>query len=219
MLIIIDWEIKMRQHVNPLSKVFNDIEPIPPLKDIFNNITKPLHLDIGCGSGNFLIKLANDNKNWNYIGLEIREKLVSKSKLKLKDEFIDNLYFAFGNAEYLLEDCIGKFPADIVSSVSFNFPDPWFKKKHHKRRIIQPQLIYKISQLMANGGYISIKSDVEELFKYMDITIIKSKFFITYIYQDREIFNSYNPIDLKTNREKYILRNKQKVFEKLYKKI
>ena len=72
---------------------------------------------------------------------------------------------------------------------------------------------------MVNGGYISIKSDVEELFKYMDITIIKSKFFITYIYQDREIFNSYNPIDLKTNREKYILSNKQKVFEKLYKKI
>ena len=72
---------------------------------------------------------------------------------------------------------------------------------------------------MANGGYISIKSDVEELFKYMDITIIKSKFFITYIYQDREIFNSYNPIDLKTNREKFILSNKQKVFEKLYKKI
>ena len=72
---------------------------------------------------------------------------------------------------------------------------------------------------MANGGYISIKSDVEELFKYMDITIIKSKFFITHIYQGREIFNSYNPIDLKTNREKYILSNKQKVFEKLYKKI
>ena len=72
---------------------------------------------------------------------------------------------------------------------------------------------------MGNGGYISIKSDVEELFKYMDITIIKSKFFITYIYQDSEIFNSYNPIDLKTNREKYILSNKQKVFEKLYKKI
>ena len=72
---------------------------------------------------------------------------------------------------------------------------------------------------MANGGYISIKSDVEELFKYMDITIIKSRFFITYIYQDREILNSYNPIDLKTNREKYILSNKQKVFEKLYKKI
>jgi len=209
----------MRQHVNPLSKVFKDIEPIPSLKEIFNDHTKPLHLDIGCGSGNFLINLAKYNKSWNYIGLEIREKLVNKSKSELKNESINNLFFAFGNAEYLIEDSIGKFPADIVSSVSFNFPDPWFKKKHHKRRVIRPQLIYKVSQLMANGGYISIKSDVEELFEYMDLTIIESKCFITYKYQDSEIFNSYNPIDLKTNRENYVIRNKLKVYERLYKKI
>tara|TARA_Y100000589_G_scaffold120197_1_gene114627 strand:+ start:104 stop:733 length:630 start_codon:yes stop_codon:yes gene_type:complete len=209
----------MRQHVNPLSNVFFDIEPLPPLKEIFNDFTKPLHLDIGCGAGNFLINLALHNKNWNYIGFEIREKLVNKSKSKLKDESINNLFFAFGNAEYLIEDCIGKFPKDIVSSVSFNFPDPWFKKKHHKRRIIQPKLIHKISQIMKNGGCISIKSDVRELFEYMDMTICNSKSFTTYMYQDSEIFSSYNPINLKTNREKYVIRNNLKVFEKLYKKI
>ena len=209
----------MRQHVNPLSKVFNDIEPLPPLQDIFHDYTKPLHLDIGCGSGNFLMNLANNNKNWNYIGFEIRESLVNKSKLKLKDEFIDNVFFAFGNAEYLIEDCLGKFPANIVSSVSFNFPDPWFKKKHHKRRILQPHLIHKISQLMSKGGFISIKSDVKELFEYMDMTIINSNYFITYFYQDDEIFNSFNPINLKTNRENYVIEKRLKVFEKLYKKI
>ena len=209
----------MRQHVNPFSRVFYDVDPIPPLRDIFNDHTKPLHLDIGCGSGNFLINLANQNKNWNYIGLEIREKLVNKSKSKLQDECIDNLFFAFGNAEYLLQDCIDKFPAEIVSSISFNFPDPWFKKKHHKRRIIKPQLIHKISQLMANGGFISIKSDVEELFEYMDMTISNSKCFITYLYNNNELFNSYNPINLKTNRENYVIEKKLKVFEKLYKKI
>ena len=72
---------------------------------------------------------------------------------------------------------------------------------------------------MAIGGYISIKSDVEELFEYMDVTIIKSKCFSTYIYRDNEIFNSYNPLDFKTNRENYVIKNKLKVFEKLYKKI
>ena len=209
----------MRQHVNPLSKVFNEIDPLPPLKDIFIEYNKPLHLDIGCGSGNFLINLAKSNHKWNYIGLEIREKLVNKSKLKLKDESIDNLFFAFGNAEYLIEDCIAKFPADKVSSVSFNFPDPWFKKKHHKRRIIQPKLIHKISQLMVNGGCISIKSDVEELFEYMDMTIINSKFFSSYVYEDSEKFNSYNPLNLKTNRENYVTGKNLKVFERLYKKI
>ena len=209
----------MRQHVNPLSKIFNDIEPIPHLKDIFYDHTKPLHIDIGCGSGNFLINLAKQNKNWNYIGLEIREKLVNKSKSKLKDESIDNVFFAFGNAEYLIEDCIGKYPVDIVKSVSFNFPDPWFKKKHHKRRIIQPQLIDKISQLMACGGFISIKSDVAELFNYMDKTITNSKSFISYDYKDSEICQSYNPINLKTNRENYVIDKKLKILEKLYKKI
>ena len=209
----------MRQHANPLSKVFKDIQPIPPLKEIFNDFTKPLHLDIGCGSGDFLMNLAKNNKNWNYIGLEIREKLVAKSKSKLKDESIDNLFFAYGNAEYLIEDCIGKFPVDVVSSVSFNFPDPWFKKKHHKRRVVQPLLINKISQLMANGGYISIKSDVEELFEYMDLIITNSKIFNTYIYQDSEIIHSYNPINLKTNREMYVMRKKLKVLDRIYKKI
>tara|TARA_Y100000589_G_scaffold58006_1_gene48413 strand:- start:358 stop:993 length:636 start_codon:yes stop_codon:yes gene_type:complete len=209
----------MRQHVNPLSKVFQEIEPIPALEQIFNEPTKPLHLDVGCGSGTFLLNLANQNKNWNYIGLEIREKLVHNAKFKLKNESIDNLFFAFGNANYLIQDCLGKFPTDILFSVSFNFPDPWFKKKHHKRRIVQPQLIHTISQLMVNGGYISIKSDIEELFIYMDMTIMNSKSFINYVYQDNEMFDSHNPINLKTNRENYVIKKKLKVFERLYKKI
>ena len=209
----------MRQHVNPLSKYFYDIEPIPPIKEIFNQDKRPIHLDIGCGSGAFLFDLANQNKNWNYIGLEIREKLVDKAKLKLENESIDNLFFAFGNASYLIDDFINKFQVDIVSSVSFNFPDPWFKKKHHKRRIIQPKLIYKIAQLMKNGGLISIKSDVEELFKYMDRTIINSKSFITYDCRYGEIIHFYNPTNLQTNRESYVRSKKLKVFEKLYKKI
>tara|TARA_B100001115_G_scaffold165606_1_gene143265 strand:+ start:627 stop:1256 length:630 start_codon:yes stop_codon:yes gene_type:complete len=209
----------MRQHVNPLSKFFQEIEPIPTLSEIFNQPWNPLHIDVGCGSGNFLLQLANQNKSWNYIGLEIREKLVNNAKLKLKNQSLDNLFFAFGNANYLIDDCIGKFPADVVLSVSFNFPDPWFKKKHQKRRIIQPQLINKISQLMAKGGSISIKSDVEELFQYMDMTISNSKSFITYIYQDNEIFDSYNPTNLKTNREDYAIKKNLKIFEKLYKKI
>ena len=209
----------MRQHVNPFSKVFQNLQPIPPLKEIFNEPAKPLHIDIGCGSGNFLLNLASQNKKWNYIGIEIREKLVHNAKLELKNnESIDNLFFAFGNANYLIEDCIGKFPKDIVFSVSFNFPDPWFKKKHHKRRIIQPQLIHKIYQLMANGGFISIKSDVKELFEYMNRTIINSKYFITYTYKNSEILDSYNPMNLKTNRENYVIEKKLKVFEKLYKK-
>ena len=72
---------------------------------------------------------------------------------------------------------------------------------------------------MASGGFISIKSDVEELFEYMDMTIINSKTFITYIQQNRDVFHSYNPINLKTNRENYVIRKNMKVFERLYLRI
>ena len=75
----------MRQHVNPLSKNFFEIDPIPPLNEIFQNPKLPLHLDIGCASGDFLIELSLNNENWNYIGIEIREKLVQNANLKMKN--------------------------------------------------------------------------------------------------------------------------------------
>ena len=82
----------MRQHVNPLSKNYSEIEVIPPLNVIFGNSELPLHLDVGCASGDFLFDLALKNKKWNYLGIEIRQKLVKNANLKLSDTEIQNLY-------------------------------------------------------------------------------------------------------------------------------
>ena len=73
----------MRQHVNPLSKHLLDIDPIPPLYEVFENPRLPLHLDIGCASGDFLFDLSLTNRNWNYLGIEIRKKLVFNAYLKM----------------------------------------------------------------------------------------------------------------------------------------
>ena len=74
----------MRQHVNPLSRNFNETESIPSLTEIFGDPKLNLHLDIGCAAGEFLFDLAQVNTSWNYLGIEIREKLVKTSKLKVK---------------------------------------------------------------------------------------------------------------------------------------
>ena len=85
----------MRQHVNPLSNNFDEVERIPALIEMFEDSKLPIHLDIGCAAGEFLFDLAFANTNWNYLGIEIRERLVKTAKLKVRNREIKNLYFVF----------------------------------------------------------------------------------------------------------------------------
>ena len=209
----------MRQHVNPLSKNFFEIDPIPPLNQVFENPKLPLHLDIGCASGDFLFELSLKNKNWNYIGIEIREKLVLNANLKMKSRENKNLYFSFGNANNIFNQSNNKSIINFITSISFNFPDPWFKKKHHKRRVIQPKLINLLSNSMKRGSLIFIKTDVRDLFDHMELTISESIKFKKIPYQDVKLYESFNPNRIQTNREKYVILNKLKIYESIYKKI
>ena len=209
----------MRQHVNPLSRNFDEIERIPSLAEMFDDSKLNLHLDIGCASGQFLFDLALVNKDWNYLGIEIRERLVNSAREKLIEKEIKNLYFLFGNASKILNDPQSEFIVKNIKSISFNFPDPWFKKRHRKRRVIQPEFINTLSDSLQKGSLIFIKTDVKDLFDYMDFTI-SSNFNLKKI--DKIDFNyseSFNPNKFQTNREKYVIINEIDIFEKIYIKI
>ena len=209
----------MRQHVNPLSRNFDQIEKIPPLTEMFDDYKFNLHLDIGCAAGEFLLDLALVNPNWNYLGIEIREKLVKTAKLRVKEREIKNLYFLFGNANNILNNFQGKLILQNVKSISFNFPDPWFKKRHNKRRVIQPEFINILSNSLQKGSIIFIKTDVKDLFDYMDCTILDN---LSFKEIDKQVFNyskSFNPDKVQTNREKYVIVNKLDIFESIYIKI
>ena len=207
----------MRQHVNPLNKNFKEIERIPSLNEMFGDPKLPIHLDIGCAAGEFLFELALVNTSRNYLGIEIREKLVKNAKLKVGE--IKNLYFLFGNAYNILNDVQSKLIIKNVKSISFNFPDPWFKKRHYKRRVIQPELINILANSLQTGSLIFVKTDVKDLFEYMDCTI-SSNFNFKKI--DIKAFNysgSFNPNKVKTNREKYVIVKQLDIFERIYIKI
>ena len=209
----------MRQHVNPLSQNFFEIDPIPPLNEIFENPKLPLHLDIGCASGDFLFELSLKNKNWNYIGIEIREKLVLSANLKMKNREYKNLYFCFGNASIIFDHSEHQSLINSINSISFNFPDPWFKKKHHKRRIIQTKFINFLSSTMQKRSLIFIKTDVKDLFDYMELMISKSTKFKKLANEEFRFNESFNPHKIQTNREKYALMNQLKIYESIYIKI
>ena len=206
----------MRQHVNPLSINFNHLEKIPSLDEIFGDSKLNLHLDIGCASGEFLFDLALVNNSWNYLGIEIRERLVKTSLSKVKERKIKNLYFIFGNATNILNDVQSKFIIKNVKSISFNFPDPWFKKRHYKRRIIQPEFINMLSNSMQKGSLIFMKTDVKDLFDYMDCTISSNFNFETIDKRNFDFSKSFNPNNIKTNREKYVMINQLDIFQRIY---
>jgi len=209
----------MRQHVNPLSRNFKEIERIPSLIEIFGDSKLNLHLDIGCAAGEFLFDLALVNTSWNYLGIEIREKLVKNAKLNVLKREIKNLYFVFGNAVNILNDSQSKSIIKNLKSISFNFPDPWFKKRHYKRRVIQPEFIKILSNSLQKGTLIFIKTDVKDLFDYMDYTISSNFYFKSIDKKDFNYSQSFNPNKVKTNREKYVIVNHLDIFERIYIKI
>ena len=209
----------MRQHVNPLNKNFKEIERIPSLIEMFGERNANLHLDIGCAAGEFLFDLALVNTSWNYLGIEIREKLVKTAKLKVQENQIKNLYFVFGNANNIFNNVQSKFFIENISSISFNFPDPWFKKRHYKRRVIQPEFIKILSNSMQKGSLIFIKTDVKDLYDYMDCTIMSNFNFKTLEKKDFNYSESFNPNRVQTNREKYVTIKQLDIFEKIYIKV
>ena len=136
-----------------------------------------LHIDLGCAAGDFLFDLALINKNWNYLGIEIHERLINTAKLKVQEEKL-KIYILY----MVMPTIFSMIPKVTLiknaQSISFYFPDPWFKKRHHKGRIIQPGLINILSILMQKGSLIFIKTDVKDLFnisitRYQVMLILK----------------------------------------------
>jgi len=118
-----------------------------------------------------------------------------------------------------LNNVQNKFIIKNLKSISFYFPDPWFKKRHYKRRVIQPEFINILSNSLQKGTLIFIKTDVKDLFEYMDYTISSSFYFKTIDKKDFNYSESFNPNKVKTNREKYVIVNQLDIFERIYIKI
>jgi tRNA (guanine-N7-)-methyltransferase len=156
--------IRVRQHVNPLShKYQTSVEPVD-WESVFRHPQQPLHLDIGCGKGLFAQEMALTCPDWNFLGLEIRQPLVAQA-LQRRDQLgLKNLHFIFCNANHALKSLLVQLPDDrMLQRVSIQFPDPWFKKRHQKRRVVQPQLVQDLAQFMPAGGWVWLQSDVESV--------------------------------------------------------
>ncbi|PSB04618.1 tRNA (guanosine(46)-N7)-methyltransferase TrmB [Merismopedia glauca] len=160
-------KVRVRQHVNPLSYKYRSLTPLPDWRSLYSNLDLPLHIDIGCARGSFIQQMAVQTPDWNFLGLEIREALVEEANHQRDELGLTNLHYLFTNANVSLSALLASLPAGILKRVSIQFPDPWFKKRHMKRRVVQPELVEAIANYLAPCGEVFLQSDVEEVAREM----------------------------------------------------
>ncbi len=120
--------------------------------------TNELVIEIGFGMGHATIGIAKGNPSTNYLGLEVHRPGVGRVLREIKNNDLKNLYIVEYDAVEVLKNMI---PDNSVAGFHIFFPDPWPKKKHHKRRLMQKQFIEILSSKLKKDGYIYMATDWE----------------------------------------------------------
>lgn len=126
--------------------------------DIFGN-ANPVIIEIGFGMGDATSIIAEQNPDINYIGIEVHTPGVGKLLNEIKQKQLKNLYIIEYDALEVLKNMI---PDSSVNGFHIFFPDPWPKKRHHKRRLLQRPRTDLIASKLSKGGYIYFVTDWKE---------------------------------------------------------
>ncbi len=119
----------------------------------------PLELDIGFGRGRSLLDRAEVAPDSRIIGIEVKTKWACRVRERLRKHGVSNVQVLCGDAREILNRA---GPDGIVDKVAVHFPDPWWKKRHQKRRMVDESLLVELRRLMRPGGKLFIQTDVED---------------------------------------------------------
>ena len=233
---------RFRQHVNPLARIYQ--RPTELSKDwprnVLDDCTKPLHVDIGCGKGGFLIdsvKAAVDKEKnkapvpFNYLGLEIRPGVAQYAKERIAVHGMTGvLEFVGCNANVDLERLLQRYhDANKESSTSssmlllelasIQFPDPHFKSQHAKRRVVTADLIRTLAKFMPADGQVFLQSDVQTVLDDMRQRFREDG--SSYFEDTMEHLYEYlpdNPLGVPTEREVSVLVQNKPVYRSMFRR-
>lgn len=147
----------VRQHVNPLGGTYLEARAEPVALPAG---PKSVEVELGCADAKFSFELAERQPESFVVGLEIREALVERNAAMARERGLDNLRFGYVNMNVDLDRV---FPERSVDCFHVLFPDPWFKARHRKRRVVEPGLLRVIARQLRPGGELHFASDVWEL--------------------------------------------------------
>ena len=129
---------------------------------------QPLHLELGCGKGSFIAKLASQNENINYIAIDLISQMLGLAKRNIEEAFkavnreVDNVLIMSHEIE-IIQNMMNK--NDIVDRIYINFCNPWPKPRHNKKRLTHTKQLENYKRFLKDDGQIYFKTDDDNLFR------------------------------------------------------
>jgi len=221
--------LRSRQHVNPLANKFQQPTTLSEnwSRDVFEDLSKPTFLDIGCSRGGFLIDMASQRPDeYNYLGLEIRPMVVYQARERVeKHNLKGGLDFVGCNANVDLERLLTLLTTaeedenrGDVEMVTIQFPDPHFKARHAKRRVVTPKLVTTLAQFMPTGATVFLQSDVQSVLDEMRLQFREQFELFEDTHESVEKYIPENILGVPTEREISVLERNLPVYRATFKR-
>ncbi len=152
--------------------------PVTTVADKLNQLltnTNPVDIEIGFGKGQFILQKAQLYKNISFIGFEVKRKLVEHVDKIIERLNLDNIYVEASFANLSIPQ---KIPNGRIRNIYINFPDPWWKRSHRKRRIIQKEFINFFYNCLQIDGTIFVRTDVKEYSDFVEKNFAELETFV-----------------------------------------
>jgi tRNA (guanine-N7-)-methyltransferase len=151
----------------------NWIEPLH-WQSVFSE-SRPIEVDVGCGKGGFLLWAAQTQPDRNFFGVERLLLRLRKVDKKIRRLCLPNARLIRIEASYLIAKLI---PESSVSVYHIYFPDPWPKRRHHRRRLFTPAFVADLRRTLQPGGAVNVATDQEDYFREIGTLMRESGFFV-----------------------------------------
>lgn len=161
---------------------------------------QPIHLELGCGKGTFIAKLAVKNPNINYLAVDIKSEVLGIAKRNIEAEYInkniDNVLITAQEIG-LIQNMLNE--KDVIDRIYINFCNPWPKPRHNKRRLTYPVLLEKYKVFLKPQGEIYFKTDDDDLFNATKKYLAQTGFNI--IKETNDLHSENDPENIITEHE------------------
>jgi len=201
-----------RRKSHPLCIEFEAVPQIVRYEEFFGN-DHPVELEVGCGKGLYLRNAAKVNPGHNFLGIEIARKYAFYGAERISKLGLTNVRIIPGDALLLLK----RVPDASTNTVHLYFPDPWWKKRHHKRRVFTADFVKDVARILMVNGRFLIVTDVADYFAMVQEVMRE---FVTFeIDRPPETHEPQHDMDYLTNFERKFRREGRPIFRIGYKRV